>query len=1477
LPTKEFELSHNRYLMDSERLSKVYDLFNADIQGISPPSVKMSFKEFLGSPEISRQFLNKSMREKIWNPEEIEQLNLCKGAYDQLTPPLDLLGPKDLLFMANQVSDTDFVETQNVYLRFQHMKNLQPVDKVRYQMTLSGTLFDGTSAYITIKDAPCWFDILIPATSDHLTFCDQLEREFQTTVKSFYSEIRVRSFEAFIGKQWSDTPVWVARVITQNLYTMREAIKAARVRQFETFHDHDKSYSGYFRTIFKTYEINMGEWLVIRNATRIKPANPKTEYNNSVMTFEVSMFNPNNLHENAALGPQPWPTMPLILADPIKANRLMNVLNLNLAGVDKSKLGFISLMKDPSIVMTWDIETYNKANTQVPLWDDVNSEMFMTCYTIHYYHRTTPTMCIGFSTKDVDIEKYTQKHPELPALLVTCTDELDITTAHRLMISRFRPDYLAGFNDGFYDWPWMYKRVHPSLLLAWYKSMCYGKLGTMRCESNEEVVKLVDDINPIKIPGTDMVRKPQYIRTDGYLPLDLIIIMEKRYPKTEVGRSSSLNYYVKIEDIDSVKVDLSEDSPDVTIRNKKDGYAELRRIVSEGDRLEDAYFYCFHDAWLCQKLLHKINLIPEKRGYCKYAKVSLEDAIFRADGMRICNMREWGAEQQIAIRGAPVIFTERQSTHLSSGEKFGGAFVPRPIVGHHVEAPVGGLDFESLYPMLILVYNLCPSTIIRVLNTDGTYNIKATLLKAEQIGFHNLNEILFTYRNQNITVFTRRHQNIDKNGDPDGTCDPTRMGVYPWILLNLFKERLKKKKLRGYLESLKEEFNRILASLRFTDIVPSESGASANVSVDQDEGFQLLVTEVVQSMSKETNKKEVTSHIWETNDTISTYVNRKTKQMLEKLHSDQSKGKLLPDIYEYGCRFLTLAGDEKYCKSVSAFEDFVNYLEGVHAGVDIEQLTMKIMMNTFYGVLGKDVFPIFDLFLAASVTAMGQENIKYIREIAIKEQCVAVYGDTDSIYIAKEQTYFQDELDKRNSAQGDMRELIAAHYAYGEAVITKSIAEMKRIRDVINDILAKRHGCPYLRVAYEEVMYPAYFTSKKRYCGLAHVDAPVLNLRLANLSVKKLKKVVVIKGLDIIKQGHAQLTIETGRRLLAELMDPFSYSNLMRTPPVDTVLREIKRVNDEIDWNNMNQFILSKRYRRQKQNISVLEFAERMRIRNDPDTPVDGDRFTYVVTKPSALFNVYGRKIEERLSSKMEPVQYAIKKRLIIDRAYYMEKQLSNTLKLLVLYKFTDPELDAIEDDTKWYEILSKRGKDFIIGEIKTLLSSNDNAQFAPKFFRELNTSPDQKVQFILQTMYNRMSYGRAIVDVTSPVELAQLDAGEIIRLTEVNYDGQNTTRILLNLVSSVPELYSSVNMFKRDLHIIKLTLEKILPSVRNTYTEIYELVYAQRENADPNIIFSPAVIGIIETYVKLLNEIAEIRKQSIAHVAAINYIQLGI
>ncbi|PKY35936.1 hypothetical protein RhiirB3_457557 [Rhizophagus irregularis] len=87
------------------------------------------------------------------------------------------------------------------------------------------------------------------------------------------------------------------------------------------------------------------------------------------------------------------------------------------------------------------------------------------------------------------------------------------------------------------------------------------------------------------------------------------------------------------------------------------------------------------------------------------AYVSLFDTHYRANGMKVRNLLGSYAFKR------DMLFNVRISKKVEKG-KYSGAYVFPPKKGIETKRPVTGLDFTSLYPSLIMAYNLSPEKFI---------------------------------------------------------------------------------------------------------------------------------------------------------------------------------------------------------------------------------------------------------------------------------------------------------------------------------------------------------------------------------------------------------------------------------------------------------------------------------------------------------------------------------------------------------------------------------------------------------------------------------------------------------------------------------------------------------------------------------------------------------------------------------------------
>ncbi len=85
---------------------------------------------------------------------------------------------------------------------------------------------------------------------------------------------------------------------------------------------------------------------------------------------------------------------------------------------------------------------------------------------------------------------------------------------------------------------------------------------------------------------------------------------------------------------------------------------------------------------------------------------------------------------------------------------------------------------------------------------------------------------------------------------------------------------------------------------------------------------------------------------------------------------------------------------------------------------------------------------------------------------------------------------------------------------------------MNVFHNKVNTYLRIKNGTSYLKMAYEEVLFPVCFTGKKKYFGIGHEE--VVNFK---------PKSLFTKGIDTVKQGQFQLFKFIEEKIMWEAMD----------------------------------------------------------------------------------------------------------------------------------------------------------------------------------------------------------------------------------------------------------------------------------------------------------------------------------------------------
>src|SRR6266480_3660327 len=377
------------------------------------------------------------------------------------------------------------------------------------------------------------------------------------------------------------------------------------------------------------------------------------------------------------------------------------------------------------------------------------------------------------------------------------------------------------------------------------------------------------------------------------------------------------------------------------------------------------------------------------------AYISLFDMHYYAIGTKVSNLL--GAEAW----AQNILFTTKISDQKASG-KFSGAYVFPPEKGLENKRPVTGLDFASLYPSIIMTYNLLPEKMVSTLS-------EADELKRENKMLHSIE---FKYNGKPVRAWTIRHGNKSD-----------QKGLFPKILENLLNMR-----------------NKMKAELKLF---------------------------------------------------------RKKKEYMELV-----KGRL------------DLASESTFRKEYSS-------VCFTYDSLNSKQKAVKLYMNSFYGVTGQSDFPFYKLELAGGVTSAGRENIKLVAEFVKKKGFRIKYGDTDSLYLTCPDSYYE-----KCNLTYDAEKGVISKLEYWTEMVKITMVVMEKLRNEVNTFLRLKTRSDYLKMAYEEVLFPVVFTRKKKYFGIPHEDTP-------NFKPKEL----FIRGIDTVKQGKSQVFRTIGDRIMWGAMD----------------------------------------------------------------------------------------------------------------------------------------------------------------------------------------------------------------------------------------------------------------------------------------------------------------------------------------------------
>ncbi len=1284
----------------------------------------------------------------ISNFNQLESENIIPQRKDFLNTNLTKItkniidNKKEFIFLGNDVS--------------------QSISRESYKLILHGIAPCGTKTTITINGIYPYIDVDTQDSNDSI---DKQIHNLKNKLDN--NEIDYKSIIIVDGKNFMKFHYEQRKYLRVYFNTLKHRLDFIKLCKSDNIKTYSNDNSTYYRVVARTYEFNLSGWNKIKYYDISYNKLYKSDISLNIHIDDIEAFDPD---ENKS-----------------------NILSY---GYPENVYKYENM-----ILSSFDIEMIPFRKNTFPDAEKCSKDsIFMICATFHFDKTPDSLISINLTLKEND--------PLDEVVTIVCDTEECLLLSFSKLFDMIQPEFITEFNGGGFDWRnIIVKTQHFGVISSFLKNMSIKNLQPW--ELKETMIGRYYQEKVIKIGGASAPSINKSLKMEGYINFDTLIIFKQLETKEN---SHKLNECLK-------RCNLgSKDDMDIQVMfniYRNGTFTEMKMVAH----------YCFIDTYKLQLLLLKKNVIQDRREVANLSMTSMYDAFYFANGSKIRNIL-----MNVGEKCGYKFDTMYKPPKLDDTKcKFPGAFVVPPekgivkpllnyeeylkennltisrnkldfgylyideyydsIINKSIDItntpddlkyyidylltnenkyPVSGLDFSSLYPSLIMAYNISPETLI----TDRDY-AEETIKQG-----YKLHYVKFPFLNKEVEAWFVKHEN-----------NTSMYGLCPGILIKLFNKRAELKKLLKPYDNKKiemevemknytnndyphmEEYNEVCFNFNYLNakqnalkifmntfygemgnflsfICAVETAASVTtmgqynlklaksyvedklgmktyygdsvigetpIMIMRDDKLEIIAIQdllwndssnIVSSNNKEIIINDGSIKIYTENGwtPLKKCIRHRTTKKLYKVNTalgfitvteDHSllnlkKEKVKPQDCYIGERLLhwnnlelsnkeidrlsfewldiirsTLKYPDKLMKfnnQVDTQKAFIYYTQILKIkNIRIDRFNENILIKNYNRTFNNEI---------EMIEYVGYTNqYQYVYDLETENHHFSagvgklIVHNTDSLYISCNKEHFK-EMDKLYYT-GRTSKL-----EYCTNLVSKTINLIEYTKNEVNKHLENDNGTKFLKMAYEEVLYPVVFVSKKKYFGIPHQD-------IINFYPKK----PFIRGLEIIKRGASNVLIDVGFNIVNEILDINTTCDMLYL-----VEKATKRFFTT-EW-NINNFAKTAVYRPDKQNISVCKFIARYENENYPQIPEPNVRFKYVVCKKYQwTYDTKGNQTILSIGDKMELLERAISEKIPIDLEYYFNNEVTGQMARFIAFY---DKFDTIDYDTISQELTEK-------------------------------------------------------------------------------------------------------------------------------------------------------------------------------------------